>query len=425
MKLSLIALLAALVTALVSTTAAAGQPSIEVRDSSARNEFPNGLVFTLDVAADASFDDIRLFYQVAPDGVRTTAVPDCSGSTVVGCTFGLAATRRNVLIPGAEVTYFWRLTAGEVTEETPPQLVVYEDSRFEWRTLNDGNLTVWHHGSEDEARGILGAGRDSLDEISELLETSVGFPVKIFYYASAEEMRPAILAEDREGVVTLGEVAYSDTAMVSADSNPAEIARHEIAHIVVRQALEGPFDIPAWLNEGTAVFAQTRPLEGQRSALERAIESGQVLSVRSLSSASSGSLGGRVFLFYGQSWSLVQFLVDTHGQERFAELFRTFNEGASTGEALEQVYGFNQDGLENAWRDSVGLPPREAPTPNGDEGQVPPTASAPTTEAANGGSSGDDDSGAPVGVIVAIAALTVMLAGALVGAGLVIARRYR
>ena len=29
--------------------------------------------------------------------------------------------------------------------------------------------------------------------------------------------------------------------------------------------------------------------------------------------------------------------------------------------ALEQVYGFNVDGLETAWRASLGLPPRQIP----------------------------------------------------------------
>ena len=54
----------------------------------------------------------------------------------------------------------------------------------------------------------------------------------------------------------------------------------------------------------------------------------------------------------------MKFLIDTYGEQKFADLFRAFDDGATTAEALQQVYGFNQDGLENAWRDSVGLPPR-------------------------------------------------------------------
>ncbi|MDZ4278674.1 MAG: peptidase MA family metallohydrolase, partial [Dehalococcoidia bacterium] len=365
--------------------------------------------------------EVRLVYQVAPDGVRTSAVPDCTEGAVTSCRFLLEASERNVIIPGAEVTWFWQLTGAGMTEETEPAVVVYEDSRFQWSTITESNLTIWYYsGSEDEVRAVLAAARESLDSISALLQVSVDFPVKIRYYASALEMQPAILAEDRDNVITLGEVVYSDTAMVAADSAPDEIARHEIAHIVTREAVESPFALPDWLNEGTAVFAQSEPLGGQGEALDLAIQTGDVFSVRSLSSASTGALGETVSLFYGQSWSLVDFLVTTYGEAQFAELFGAFRDGANTEEALEQVYGFNQDGLENAWRESVGLPPRLAPTPAGDGERVPPEDAQDAS-----GAAADNGDGASVVLIVAIIALTVVLAGGAVGTAVFLARRYR
>jgi hypothetical protein len=204
--------------------------------------------------------------------------------------------------------------------------------------------------------------------------------------------------------------------MVAADAAPEEIARHEVAHIVVRQAVRSAGGLPDWLNEGTAVFAQTQPLPGQRRALERAISSGEVFSVRSLSSASSGATSERVELFYGQSWSLVDFLVTTYGEEQFAQLFQAFDEGATTADALQQVYGFNQDGLENAWRESVGLPPRSVPTPNGSQG-------AATAESPDEPSSVDGGGGSDIVVIAVIVALTVILAGGLVATAIYLARR--
>lgn len=425
MRRSIVIAIAALVAALIGIGLVSSQSELDVRESSARSDFPNGIVFTLDATSDTGFDEVRLIYEIAPDGVRASAIPDCVGGTVVSCNFQLAASRRSLLIPGAEVTYFWRLTSGEATQETDPQLVTYEDDRFEWQAVSDGNLTLWwYSGGEDEARAVLDAGREALDEVGSLLQTSVDFPVKIYYYASARDMQPAIVSTDREGVVTLGEVVYSDTAMVSADASPVDIARHEITHIVVRQAVAGPFGVPDWLNEGLAVYAQTRPLENQRQALDLAVRNGQVFSVRSLSSASLAALGSRVSLFYAQSWSLVDFLLDTYGEEAFAELFRTFKEGATTADALELIYGFNQDGLENAWRASVGLPPREAPTPGGDQAQAPPEA-VPTGENVSSGSASEDGGGVAIGLIVAIAVLTLVLAGGFVGAGVLLARRYR
>lgn len=402
-----------------SAHALRAQSAIDVRADSARSDFPKGFAFTLEAASDAGFDEVRLVYQVAPDGVRASAVAGCVGGTVATCNFQLAASPQNVIIPGAEVTYFWRITSGGVTQETEPQLVTYVDSRFQWKTVSDDQITVWYSASEDDARSVLAAARESLDKNSARLQTTVDFPVKVFFYPSAREMQPAILADDAEGVITLGEVVYSDTAMVAADAVPLDIARHEVAHIVIRQAVREPYQVPDWLNEGLAVFSQREPLRGQRDALDSAIERDAVLSVRAISSASAGSQGSTVSLFYGQSWSLVKYLLETYGDQKFADLFRAFNDGATTAEALQQVYGVDQDGLENEWRASVGLPPREIPTQSGDNSLVPTAPRVPTQPASRG------DNGASIGLIIAIVALTVVLAGGLGVGGVLIARRYR
>jgi hypothetical protein len=136
-----------------------------------------------------------------------------------------------------------------------------------------------------------------------------------------------------------------------------------------------------------------------------------------MTSATSGALADKVSLFYGQSWALVAFLVETYGEERFAAFFRAYASGASDDEALTQVYGLDQDGLENAWRESVGLPPREPVD----------AAPVPTEQLPQGGEQlgSDDGESAPVALIVVIAAVTVALAAAFAGAAVILARRYR
>lgn len=421
MKRTLAALVALSMLLLGAASVARAQNSIAVTNNTAEASFPAGITFTLDAATSGSFSDIRLIYQVAPDGVRVTNVPQCTSGASVHCTFIFTNSLANPLIPGAEVTYSWTLSAGGTSQETQPQKVTYQDTRFDWHTLTEGNVTIWwYSGSADEARAVLEAGIESLNKNSARLKTQVTFPVKIFYYASAQAMQPAIPSGNAPGVITLGEVVYSDTAMVAADAQPQDIARHEVAHIVVRQAVRGPYEnnVPTWLNEGTAVFSQSQPLAGQRQGIEDAIRSGQVISVRSMSSASSGALSDKVFLFYGESWSLVKFLVDTYGDQKFAQLFAALKQGATTAQALRQTYGFDQDGLENAWRASVGLPPRPALTPNQENAATPPAPSPSRTSTDNGG-------GASVSVIAAIIVVTVLLAGALAGAGVFLARRYR
>jgi hypothetical protein len=417
-------ILAAAAAALLLLTLAAvvgpathAQTGVQVQESTAQVDFPAGIAFSLRATADAQPDEVRLNYRVAPDGVRANAIAQCSGAATFSCSYQLASTPANILIPGAVLTYSWTVSAGDTNETTPDQTITYEDTRFDWRSLTQGNMTLWYYaGGEDAAQAILDAAYASQQASSALLQTTVDYPVKVFLYGSAEDMQLAIQSNNDEGVVTLGEVVYSDTAMVAADSAPEEIARHEVAHIVQRAALDRSYRPPDWVIEGMAVYMQSEPLGGQRGAIESAIEDNTVLSVRSMSSASSGAISGNVFLFYGEAWSLVNFLVETYGEQKFADYFRAINDGAGEVGALEQVYGFNQDGLENAWRASVGLPPRSAPTPADDEVAEPTSIRQPETSTAR-------DDGTNFALIAGIIAITAAMAGALVVFGVWVARR--
>jgi len=62
-------------------------------------------------------------------------------------------------------------------------------------------------------------------------------------------------------------------------------------------------------------------------------------------------------LFYGQARAVVKFLVSTYGEDKIKELFAAFRKGQQIDAALKQVYGLDQDGLDNAWRKSIGLQP--------------------------------------------------------------------
>jgi hypothetical protein len=408
------------------------QQGVDVHSWEARNDFPKGIIFKLDFESEEPVKEVRFRYAIAPDGSRAYGVPECTGVTSVQCTFDLKSTVSNFLIPGVEITYFWEITdqAGRAVE-TEPDRCMYQDDRFRWKSLSEGGLTVWFYaGSEGDMRGLLSVGRDTLARMGSLLGTEVDFPVKVFVYDSAKDMQPVLLAAQLSpeyGVITLGEVVVSDTAVVARDAYALDILRHELSHIVMRRAVKGPFsNLPAWLEEGVAVYGQSQPLADMKSALEAAIKSNRPFSIRSLSSASVGESDSNVGLFYGQSYSVVRFLIDEYGEERFRDLLAAFREGNRTDDALMQVYGFDQDGLENAWRRSVGLPERII-----EGGQEQPSKPLPQITPFGAGESGqgqgtaaaEEGGGVPVTALVMVAVLTVALAGAFAGAAVLVLRR--
>jgi hypothetical protein len=82
--------------------------------------------------------------------------------------------------------------------------------------------------------------------------------------------------------------------------------------------------------------------------------------VRSLNGAFPAR-GDEATIAYSQSYSLVAYLLDTYGPEKMQQLLLTLADAAGYDDALEQVYGFNADGLEEAWRGAIGAPARTIP----------------------------------------------------------------
>lgn len=434
----------ALVAGFIALSAAglhtASAQGIEVKAQTVQNRFPEGVLFTLFATSDADINDVRLQYRILPDGATVSGRPTCTGGSAVNCTLAVGATAQAFLVPGVEILYSWQLAdAAGNRIETPQASAVYDDTRFRWDSISDRNVSVYFYsGSDQNNRAILNAAVETLDGMSALVNTHVDFPVKVWAYSTAAEMRPAILSNRRippnaNNPTTLGEVVYSDTALVSRDSQPLDIVRHEVTHIVMRQASKGLLgDLPAWLDEGTAVYAQNRLLPDETAALELAIRRNRVLPIFSLSSAALTQTD--TSLFYAQAWSTVKHLIDTHGPQKFAQFIAAFKSNTTDG-ALKAVYGFDQLGLENEWRRSVGLPP----VPAQDSGAASGAGVQPTivpfgaqgqggATPASGGDQGervlDRDSGGGSGAtVIAIAVLTALVALGIAGAGVYVARK--
>jgi hypothetical protein len=401
------------------TTSATAQSPISVTAEEAVNEFPRGVTFTLEFTAPGLAKEVRLQYELAPDGTGATAVADCNGTTTISCEHTLVSGAGIFVIPGASITYHWDIEdeAGNKLS-TEDQLYVHEDTRFTFEPVTQGNVTVYYHsGRLAQAEAVLGAAVETLDRIGQLQQTQVPFPIKIFLYETAEEMEPAIVGGGGGGSI-LGEVLYSDTAMVSADVQTLDITRHEVTHIITREATKGPFGIPDWMNEGTSVFAQNEGLSGHDAALEAAIRSDNVLTMKELNSSSAGDSGSSVGLYYGQAGSIIAYLVDTYGEEKFAEILRVFKEGATPDNAFEDIYGFDELGLYNRWRESVGLDPVEesaSPTPRATQ-ESRATATPRDADGGDSDASSSDDGGSSVvtiAIIIALAALALAALGAL------------
>jgi len=419
--------LAVLFLGTVVSPAASAQSGIEVTATDVVNSFPQEVVFRLSAHSEATIEEVTLHYQILPDGVMAYGRPDLTPAERVQVEFHLKANDppRSYLAPGAEIDYFWEVEDGAGNKlTTEPATFVYEDIRFSWESVSEGNVSVyWYDGSRSSAESSLEVARETLDEMAALLGATVDYPVKIWVYDSYEDMLPALVRRSEahaQRVVVAGMRVSSDTVLLQGEG-AGDTLRHELTHIVTHVAGEGPYgSLPTWLDEGTAMYGQSEPGEGYTSALDRAVERDSLLSVRSMTSPTGDA--SKVGLFYGQAWSLVDFLIGTYGSAKFAELYAVFKEGSTVDKALLKVYGFDQGGLEDAWRASLDLPPREGPTPAAEqESEVQPT---PAEQAGEAEEAAEDEF--PWGTAVGLAVTGAALAGvSLLGIGVLAVRLRR
>ncbi len=345
----------------VATPRLASAAGIEVRSQTATNQFPNGIKFSAVIASDADISDVRFHFHILPDGVEAQLKPQCSTGATVTCSAVLGSTAQQYMVPGAKIDYSWDITdASGAKLLTDEQSTTYQDTRFQWQQLSAGKLTVnYYSGDPASAQTVLQTAQETFDRIGKLEGTTVDFPVNIWVYQTAQAMSQAIASRQGTGsngsIVTLGEVAASDTALISRDTDFIDIVRHELAHIVTGAATRKYIaPIPVWINEGISIYSQKAMLPDEQQALSLAIQRNRVLPITSLD-VSARSTGDVVSLFYSESGSIINFMVNQYGDDKFAQFIKALSSDTTDG-ALHTVYGVDQLGLENAWRQSVGLP---------------------------------------------------------------------
>ncbi len=405
---------------IASTQTAAAQVAPTITDGGVTNSFPDGMHFAVSADSDSPIQEIRLRYKILPDGALTIDEPDFDPASSISATLALGGAGL-YLPPGTVIEYHWEATDADGDESrTETQRFFYDDVRFQWTPLESNGITVYYYsGSQAQAQAMLQTAVDRIQSMSQLLGAHIDFPIKVWIYDNVDDMRPALQRRSETydaSVITAGVRVASDTVLVLGNVS-FDTLKHELTHVVTAAAGESPFGtLPAWLDEGTAVFGQDDP-GGFRDAVEQAIRRGSVFSVRQITSYPGDP--SAVDLFYGQSWSLVKYLNDTYGPEKFAQLFAEIKGGKRIDAALEAAYGFDQDGLDNEWRAANGLPARETPQPT-------QPAQPDATDAASGSQNEprtEDDSGTSAILIIALAVGLIVLAVGVAAAGWTVAKR--
>ena len=349
----------------------AQESTLTILSNEAHVDFPESVTFRLELEADQLPTEATLTYQLGQNNCLAagTQVPvEVTGSTLE---WTWVMSRSGNPPPGAEMWWQWQITdsAGN-SIVTPREQLTFSDDRFDWQTeiaAGDGSAPIrlhWYEG-DDVGPLLLDAAVAGLERLEKDVGIELQGEVQFFIYGDTADMREALLyVPDWTGGIAFSEY---NTILIGVPPSLAETwgrdtVRHELAHLVIgqfaRSCLGGT--LPTWLSEGLAVFAEGEAGEQIRTDIENGLRNNGFQPVRSLNGAFP-TQDDEVRAAYSQSYSLVAFLLESYGQEKMLALLQTFAGGVGYDSALEQVYGFNADGLEIAWREAIGAPSRQIP----------------------------------------------------------------
>ncbi|MGE5139517.1 MAG: peptidase MA family metallohydrolase, partial [Rudaea sp.] len=392
---------------------ALAQGGISASDASYKVDYPRQLQFHLAASAPSSITAITLAVRFPSTGLTTRIPAKFDSATQVNTTVnwdlrGETSTAvGGYLPPGAIGEYSWHIEdqAGDKLD-TPAKPFRVDDNREPWQDLkNDRVLLYWRGFSAADGRQVFDTTNKTLDAIQSDIGATLTGQVQLFIYSDRSMFMSALSPGQKEWA---GGTIEADFGIVLIDGSAGldyvlDTAPHELTHLVIAQYLKGPYrdiSMPLWMNEGLAVYHEFIPPRNEPrfdQALRRGIQTDTVFRLRTLESSFPND-ESVVPMAYGEGFSVVDFMIRTYGPEKLKQIMQLFKTGSTADEAFQQVLGVNEDGLENAWRKSVGAPLKNYPqlataTPGAvptfgfssaaTPGAVAATATAPAVAAAN------------------------------------------
>jgi hypothetical protein len=346
---------------LLSPSLVTAETGIAVIASNVNVNFPSQAVFTVEAESNANIVDVRLHYQVDKMNyaeVVSEGWADFAPANKIDANWVWDMANAS-LPPGAEVTYWWTIEDDDGNRlETSPKTMHFDDSRFAWHSLTSGvgeggGMTLyWYSGGDSFAQELMNTCEEGLASLTQDIGAYPERPIKIYVYGSTNDLKGAMVFSQE----WTGGVAFTDFGIIAISISPSQLEWgkgalvHELTHLVVHQATFSPYgQLPLWLDEGLATYSQGELDPDLRSSLNNAISEGTLISVRSLCSPFS-AYTDKARLSYAESYSLVEYLLDNYGQDKMLDLLTILKQGSTYDEALTEVYGFDIDGLDAAWR---------------------------------------------------------------------------
>lgn len=255
----------------------------------------------------------------------------------------------------------------------------------QWQELSGDHFIVYFTGNEKFAKDVL----ERAEVYYRHIASDIGYPrysefwtwdkrVKIYIYPD----HASFLAASGQPEWSQGMADYGKKQIVSyawSQGFTESLLPHEMAHLIFRDFVGFKGEVPLWLDEGVAQWAEIQKRAYLKAASRERYREDAFLSIEDMmrldirrmpaqdriyirSVPMKNGERGVLFLspenlistYYLQSASLIGFLIERYGSERFASFCRELRDGKKLEEALRFAYPDSLRSLEEferKWRD--------------------------------------------------------------------------
>jgi hypothetical protein len=331
---------------------------IQAEHNAAQITFPESIRFSVDLSSAADIQQVVLEYgvdQMTCGQLTSKSFPEFQPGQKVSVAWTWEMKQTGSLPPGSKVWWRWNVTdaAGEnvVTES---QRIPWIDSTHPWQTVTQGDLALhWYEGDAAFGKELLDSAVADLGRYDQDMGLKPDGLIDLYIYKDDQALKEALYYQPD----WIGGEAFPENNIVTVGSSDKAWAlrtiAHELNHVLVdRLAFSCLGHLPTWLNEGLAQYAEGEPDQGFTKRMKGYIQNDEFLSARALSGEFPSD--SKAYMAYDESLSMVDFLLKQYGKEKMLALLGLVREGTAIDSGLQQVYGFDQDGLEAAWRGSIG-----------------------------------------------------------------------
>lgn len=253
-----------------------------------------------------------------------------------------------------------------------------------WKEHASDHFIVYYGGEDRFAREVL----RKAEEYYRHIALELGYPrysefwlwdkrVRIYIYPD----HPSYLKASGEPEWSHGMADYRRKRILSYSWGQGfveSLLPHEIAHLIFRDFVGFKGEVPVWVDEGVAQWAEKQKRPFMRRLAKEAYEKSSLLSLEDMMKIDIRRLKKKdklyirpsqdkegkpsvLFLsseaiinaYYLQGFSLVDFLITRYGTDDFTYFCRQLRDGKSVEEAIKYAYAHymkNLDDLEQRWR---------------------------------------------------------------------------